>query len=577
MDNMVRNPMLDDDMFKRHIARLEASTVAHSKDTICEFLTTHTKLRGRLFSFKDHEYQEQILRDQSREKVIIKSAQMGISEMSARLALAMGALIDGFSTIYTLPSALAAANFMKTRIDPVIQSSPYLSELVSKQIDNTMIKRFGESYLYLKGAQVDSQAISVPADMLVCDEVDNSNPEVMTLFESRLIHSPYQYNVKLSTPSIPNFGIHLAYQQSRRHVHLCKCRKCNEWFEPDYFNNVKIPDFKGEISDIVKQTFANPNFRWVDAYVACPKCGRAADLQEKNRSWVCENPTDNFVAAGFKVSPFSCPNIIMPGALVKSSVDYKRKQDFYNQRLGLAMEDKESTLTEDELRQCIINDYISGSFPMVMGLDMGSECACTIGAMLPDKRIVIVHTEMIPLFNVVERRRELALKWKVRMCVVDHGPYTETVYRMQQSNSNVFAAVYVRNLKSVDLYKVKEVEADEENGKPALKQVNISRDKVFDLIMSELRQGNIKKVAPKGDKEERDTELWISNLQDQKRVREYSREEVIFVWRKSEVGDDHYHHSLLYVVVASMILGVASNSAPMTTLMTKFRVTNRDV
>ena len=174
---------MSDDIFKRHISRLRSSLAAHSPDTICEFITQHTYLNGKKFSFEGHEYQKEILEDPAQTIVIVKSAQLGISEMSARLALARCALIDGFNTIYTLPSASAAGNFMQTRISPVVDSSPYLKELVSKDVDNNSIKRFSNSHLFLKGCQVDRQAISVPADLLVCDEVNNSDLEVLALFE----------------------------------------------------------------------------------------------------------------------------------------------------------------------------------------------------------------------------------------------------------------------------------------------------------------------------------------------------------------------------------------------------------
>ena len=133
--------------FRQHISRLRSSLSAHSPDSICEFITEHTYLRGKKFSFEGHEYQEEILRDPSRNIVITKSAQIGISEMSARLAVARAVLINGFSTIYTLPSASAAQSFMKTRISPIVDSSPYLRELVSLDVDNSSVKRFGDSYV----------------------------------------------------------------------------------------------------------------------------------------------------------------------------------------------------------------------------------------------------------------------------------------------------------------------------------------------------------------------------------------------------------------------------------------------
>lgn len=572
VDPATRAELLDDRVFKRHIARMKAMLQTHGKETICAFLTQNTRLRGEPFSFLNHEYQQYILEDESIDKVIIKSAQMGISEMSARMAIAYCNLIDAFTTIYTLPSAQAASDFMKTRIDPVIQGSPYLSDTISKAVDNTLMKRFGDSYLYLKGAQVDSQAISVPADMLICDEVDNSNQSVMTLFESRLIHSPYQFKVRLSTPSIPNFGIHAMFNQSRRHMHFCKCTACNHWFEPDYHEHVRVPGWLGNIAEITKTTFSTPDFRWLEAYVACPRCGRKADLSEINREWVCENPGDSFVSTGFRVSPFSCPNVITTASLVKSSVEYERKQDFYNQRLGKPLEDAESTLSEAELREAILNVDRPTMHPRVMGLDMGNYCACTICAVLPDDHLLIIHTEVIPLFDVVRRREELAREFRVTMTVVDYAPYTETVFRMQQHDRNVFAGVYTRS-RGIDLFKVKDQEEEKEEGKEALRQVTIVRDKVFDVIMDRIRDGKITKIR---DVDSTKDDQWVHQMMDQKRVREYSGDELVFVWKKTQ-GQDHFHHSLLYALIASRIMAVARNTTPIRSLVSKFRIKNTSI
>ena len=557
-----------DPLFQRHLERLRSSLSAQSHDTLCQFIENHTFIRGRPFSFEGHEYQRKILEDKSQNKVIIKCAQIGISEMSARMALAYAVLVNGFSTIYTLPAASAAANFMKTRIDPVIDSSPYLSEMVNYDVDNSSVKRFGkDSYLYLKGAQVDRQAISVPADLLINDEVDNSDQGVLTLYESRIIHSPYAYTVKLSTPTVPNYGIDLAYKQSRRHLNMCKCTGCNHWFYPDYYRDIKIPGFNQLLDSITKNHFANPEFQWTDAFVTCPKCGKPADLSPENRSWVIENPNDAFPTAGFRISPFDCPTIIKPSSLVKSSVDYDRPQDFHNQRLGLPMEDKEASLMLEELERCIVSDRPGSGWNRVMGLDMGMTCWCTIAEVLPDDTIVIVHTEGIPLARVIERRRELKMQFKVRMTVVDHGPYTETVYRMQAEDSNLFAGIY-STAKGVDLYRTKIQEADEEKGKDEVKTVQINRNKGFDLRMGMIRSGQILKVSDTNDA------TWKQHLTDQKRVRLFQDDELRFVWQKTQ-GEDHLDHSLLYTLIATKLIGAAVGNPISLPMMTTFKAQRR--
>jgi hypothetical protein len=170
----------------------------------------------------------------------------------------------------------------------------------------------------------------------------------------------------------------------------------------------------------------------------------------------------------------------------------------------------------------------------------------------------------------------LAVRFRVRMSVVDHGPYTETVYRMQQGDRRVFAGVYVRNWKSADIYKIKEVEKDKDEGVDGLKQVNISRDKAFDFLMLEVREGNIKMLAEQGTEPgsvSTEDEMWITQLQDMKRVREFQQDELVFVWTKVS-GDDHYHHSLLYCLIASKMFRVGGNTTSLRSLVTKFRVKN---
>ena len=556
--------MMSSETFKRHISRLRSSLAAHSPDTICDFITQHTYLNGQKFSFAGHEYQQEILNDPAQTIVIVKSAQLGISEMSARLALARCALIDGFSTIYTLPSASAAQSFMKTRITPVVDSSPYLSELVSGDVDNSSVKRFSNSYLYLKGCQVDRQAISVPADLLVCDEVNNSDQDVMTLFESRLIHSRYAMRVFLSTPSIPNYGIDRMFKQSKRKYNLCKCNHCAEWFIPDYFDHVRVPGFDEPLDRINKSHFGDPAFRWMDAYVACPKCGKPVDMVAAERNWVVENPNDAFVDSGYQISPFDCPTIIKPAALVKASVSYDRPIDFHNQRLGHSLEDRETSLARDELIEVTIKDHPSGAHSYVLGLDMGSTCWACICAVLADQTLIVVRVEAIPLHRVVDRVVELTKQYRLRMTVVDRGPMTEAVYQIQQKVRNSFAAVFVQS-KGIDLFKTIDRDANADKGVEDMRQVNIAKDSCMDVILHLIRSRLILKVSDEFD------ETWYTHLTDNKRVQMFKNNELVYTWVKT-LKVDHLHMSLVYALVASRILGVSVGTAYNLPLLSTFKV-----
>jgi len=557
---------MSDDAFARHMSRLKASLSAHSADTICDFITEHTYLKGKKFSFEGHEYQKEILQDPASTIVISKGAQLGISEMSSRLALARCALIDGFSVIYTLPSATAAGAFMQSRISPVVESSPYLKELISKEVDNVSVKRFAESWLYLKGCNKDTQALSVPCDLLICDETDNSDQEVMTLFDSRLIASKYQMRVFLSTPSIPQYGISLMFEQSKRKFQMCKCNKCNHWFIPDYHEHVKVPGYDGDLDKITKAHFAKANFRWMDSYVACPKCKSKVELAESKRQWVVENPNDAFIDSGYQISPFDCTNV-KPSAIVRSSVNYTRLKDFYNQRLGKSLEDRETSLALSELRDATINEMPGGIHSYVMGLDMGTTCWAVICAVLPNQTLIIVKIEAIPVHEVVSRSAALQQQYRIRMLVVDRGPLTEAVYQIQQNIRNSFAAVFVMS-KGIELFHVKNVEQDNDKGVEGMRQVNIAKDACMDVVMSLVRAGSIMKVSDSMN------DTWYTHMMDNKRIQMFKNGELMYTWVKT-LKVDHAHMGLLYALVASRILGVSDDYGTALPLLSSFQVRQR--
>lgn len=555
-----------DNTFRFHLERLRSATVdAFSVRTIPEWIVKNTRLNGTPFSFKDHEYQEMIARDDSQEVIVRKCAQVGISELSARISLALASVIPGYTVIYTLPTAKFAAIFMRTRIDPVIQGSEYLSQAVHKTTDNADVKRLGDSYIYVKGSQSSNAPLSIPADHLVHDEIDASDQELLSVYQSRLTHSKYKRKTKLSTPTLPKFGIDYEFQQSRRHFNMVKCNHCNHWFVPDYYKHVKVKGSKVDLRDINKYNLYTIDYK--SAYVECPACGRKPSLQPRHREWVCENASENFVAAGYQVSPFDAPNIITPGYLIEASTQYRKRSDFDNQNLGIPAEDKDATLTQEELEACLVGTVDAGwGYGCVMGLDMGLMCHCVISSPASDGRLRVVHTEIIPLGDVQRRRRELAREYRVRITVVDSLPYTETVIRMQDEDRNLFGAFYVES-KSLETHVVKDRGEDEQRGVLEVRQVNINRNKAFDALMGDVRAGVVSKVRDANDA------VWVGHLQDMKRVKGYDQDnEIKYVWRKSHNGDDHFHHATLYSWVAAHMLGVAKPMILMPTGVMTFKV-----
>ena len=98
---------------------------------IPEWLCKNTFIKSSPFSFKDHEFQIEIAGDTALDLVCMKCAQVGLSELQARITLALMALKTGFTAIYVLPTQGFAQKFAKGRFDPIIVQSEKLSRLAT--------------------------------------------------------------------------------------------------------------------------------------------------------------------------------------------------------------------------------------------------------------------------------------------------------------------------------------------------------------------------------------------------------------------------------------------------------------
>lgn len=531
-----------------HIARLRASTTHKLK--MCDlpvWVEKQTTITGRPFRFKNHEYQQRIMSDESQEVVIRKCSQVGISEMSIRMALGLVSLMDAYSVIYTFPTATFASTYVKTRVDPVIQGSRFLRRSISNSVDSSEVKQVGDNFLYFKGAQSGNAAISVSADHLIHDELDFSSMEIIGQYQSRLTHSPFKRKTKLSTPTLPDGPIDQAFKSSRRHWMFVKCNHCNHRFVPNYYEHVKIPGYSGDLMVINKHNLHT--FRYLEAQMLCPHCGKLPSLQPEHREWVCENPGEKFLAVGYQVSPFDAPNLISTPYLVEASTQYPRIIDFQNFNLGLPAEDNESGLQGEDMDKAGVTLASSPFVTHVMGADMGLLCRLFIAGVSPQGEMVVVHTEQVPVGQFKERYRALCALYRVTAKVLDSQPYIETVMSLQDEDANLFGAFFIRKDK-LELYEAVTREENIEQGKTSLRQVSINRNKAFDLLMDDVRGGLVKI---------RRDENWLDVREqccDMRRAKQLNTDgDFSNVWIKSSQKNDHFHHALLYCWIATKLRG----------------------
>lgn len=559
-----------DEATTQHVDRLKSATVNRMKRTdLSKWVAKNTFMNGRNFSYVGHEFQERILDDPSQELVIIKSAQLGISEMSMRMALGMVMTMpDSFSVGYIFPTQGFSQQYMSTRMEPIINGSPALrSAMSSEDMDSSSVKTFGVGrQLYAKGCSSGNSAISTSLDMLVHDEYSFQDMEVAGDYTSRLIHSKHKIKVKLSTPTHPSDPIDTAFQASRRWRNFCKCHHCGERFYPNFYDHVKIDGFDKHLDEITADNLHTVKYQ--TAKVLCPACYKPVNLGPEHREWVCENPRENFLATGYKLSPFDAPSVITVPYLVEASTSYASKAKFRQFNLGEPSVDAENGLTEEDLNSIGLDAASSPFNTHCMGIDLGMICHFTVGGVGSDGKLGVVHYERVPLAKFRERYWALKAQFRVSVVVSDQQPYVDLILSLSSDDPNLFGAMYVAR-QGLELFEVKVQDADFSEALGALRQVQVNRNALFDQILVEVRESRIwiRKLQ--------DWPLMKSHMLDLKRVNAALRNgEFSSIWQKSAKGADHFFHSVGYLFIATRMRGIAAGHSTLNMGVSKFKLTS---
>ena len=88
-------------------------------------VTKYGFVSGHPYSFKDHEYQIDIIRDTRSRISVRKCSHVGLSELMVQKILAMCATMKHTRIIFTLPTRDMAMAFSKDRFDGAIDQSEF--------------------------------------------------------------------------------------------------------------------------------------------------------------------------------------------------------------------------------------------------------------------------------------------------------------------------------------------------------------------------------------------------------------------------------------------------------------------
>ena len=534
------------------------------------------------WSFAEHEFQIDIARDATPDVAIRKCSQVGLSELSVRIALGIGFMRD-LTVIYVLPTSKFASKFSKGRIDPVVNASPTLSPRKSKTSYSVDLKQIGDMIFYVAGASSSADAISIPAQLLVRDEYDFGNQAVLSNFDSRLGHNKDgdSFTRDFSTPTVAKFGIDKKFLAGHQAWYGVRHDRCGQIVVPKFLEDVCIPGFDGVAKDFEKYQLDDPRYDVTHAFVRCPHCRHEITIQNladpAKRMWIAQFPDRH--SHSYQVQPFDVPTINSPGRTLRQMEKYSLRRDWINFKVGEVYED-----SGNSFNPALVDTYSCGkgiephptelqSIGAVIGVDVGMVSWVVVGKRV-NGQFRILYLEKI--LGGVENPDGLYLRVKflmsafsARMGVMDSMPDFNTASRLcVELTGRFFACEYAEKLQTeLDTITLKEDKL----------VVRVHRNKRFDLLVSAYSKGEIRWC----DSPELATVK--EHLQGLKKTRSAGEseesaetlEQAAETWQK--IGEDHYLHALNYCYIADELLGKlsASENPPCLPLPTKVSMGKR--
>jgi hypothetical protein len=496
-----------------------------------------TRLMDELpFTLAGYRPLEQIYADDSQHIVVIKPAQVGVSEFAITRTcwtLLHGARYwqtgqAGLNVAYVFPTESALSDFSKERLSG-LQWTPGTPPLFT-DYDDVTFKQAGQSYLYLRSARSVDGLLSFRADVLILDEFDRMDPKARALAKKRLRASLVKREIDISTPTIPGRGIHAEYLRSDQHVWEVAC-SCGAWCELDFFRDVRAD---GDVWDAWK-LWTEQQLRDALFTVHCPTCAAELDRTGDGR-WTARRP-DVTGLRGYHIPALSFETVsLVDLAIAATSDDPTVVTEFYRSDLGLPYEPAGSRITDDMLKQ-LSHELDGGVLPAgpwrntTMGVDVGSRYHYRIDSTGPDGVRYVRAMGSVASWEALD---VLLAQYKVRLCVVDAFPEQHGARDWAAKHSGkVLRALYPNGMAG-ELFR-----KDEDKG-----EIKINRTMAMDAVYTAVATA---------------TERWPAVIHNDAEVAAHMKAPIrVSVVDKhgqeradyAHTSPDHYYHASVYAKVA---------------------------
>lgn len=502
------------------------------------------KIKGNPLTFfsnknpiKHRPWQIDILQDQHPDKVVRKSRQLGLSEMSVTEFIWFLDTHPNTKAMYTFPRKEQAEDFSNTRIAPIFSDSKHLSDKLDKKMNNVRLKKLtNDSILFLRSAWGSALGEGVDIDILGLDEYDRMSEGIENAFMESMKSSAYGLLRRFSTPSIPGRGVDYLFGKSDQRYYHHKCDKCGHWQVITFEDNIVQIDPNGV--DNVNEQIKDGTFMF-----QCQKCKRELNRWNKGE-YVAKYPSRTEIR-GYHISQMDAV-WITADQIMRNKFNYKVQQLFFNYVIGVPYASEGLLITDQDILSCVgfpepigYRDY-SKYKKVVAGIDWGYFNWMVVLGLTEDDQVHLLDIHWVednpnsPL-DCVNVFSALLKPYDPDFIIADNGYGADrNSYLIQQFPGRTFACDWDTNKSRIPLI-------DTWNDNAA--RVRVDKTVKMKRTLYNIKSRAIKTFGP--------CEKLAMLTKHAKNVRTLMEEEEGEIYeRVTRIGDDHTVCALTYAYIA---------------------------
>ena len=446
--------------------------------------------RGLPIVFYDRPFLWDIYKDMSPFQAVLKAPQIGLTTLEI-IKIMYVAKYKGKDIIYTLPTKTDVNDMAGGKTNRIIAQNPIFGEWV-KDHDTVEQKQVGDNIIYFRGTFSAKQAMMVASQLNVHDEVDASDAEVLTQYETRQQAEAGGMRWYFSHPSTVGNGIDIYWQKSDMKEWFITCPKCQ-----------KAQFLEWPIS--------------IDQDRGCYQCKFCkAELSDDDRrmgEWRKKNKDAEF--SGYHISQLMCAWI--PASKIIKDFKEKDPQYFHNFVLALPYADNKSKITLEVIKKLLTPTHKRRG-RVIFGVDTGIKIRWCVG----DQNGLFDYGEV----ESYEDMQRICDRYEDWIAVFDQGGDIVGVRQFAETNiGKVFLCFFDADRKSMQLIRWGE---GNEYGK-----VNVDRNRLIQLVVDEMTDGRIPLIGTL----EKWWNMWLHWAAMYRLIEEDAQGNLKYIWHRNNRND----------------------------------------